>query len=220
MARVAFKPSAKRRLPPRRRDAKATRERLLVTALGEFASKGFNGARTAAIARHAGCNIRMIYHYFGSKDALYLAALERVYEELRRSEGELDLLHLDPAAGMAALVEFTFDYMNAHPEFIQMVGVENIQRGRFLKRSKKIPTDVAPLVGAIDDVLRRGRRDGMFRRGVDPVQLYISILSLSYVHVSNRYTLSTLFSQDMGDEDWLAARRRHVCQVILDYLRP
>lgn len=186
--------------------------------MSEFCENGFNGSRTAAIAASAGCNIRMLYHYFGNKEGIYLAALERVYADLRDSEGNLDLLHLDPDKAMVALVQFTFDYMLEHQEFIKMIGLENIQQGRFLLQSETVPSGAVPLVNAIKKLLRRGKRDGYFRKSVDPVQLYISILSLSYVHISNRYTLSITFSHDLTDDTWLAARRQHVCDMVMSYL--
>jgi len=205
--------------PLRRRDAAATRERLLKAALAEFCEKGFSGARTATIAARAKCNIRMLYHYFGSKESLYLAALERVYQQLRSREEELDLLHLDPLSAMSALVEFTFDHMLEHQEFIRMISNENTLNGRYLKKSKFVPQASTPLVKTIRNLLRRGQKEGVFRKNVDPIQLYISILSLSYVHVSNRHTLSITFQQDLSDPKWLAERRRHAREVILGFLR-
>lgn len=204
---------------PQKRDAAATRERLLHAAVTEFCAKGFSGARTAAIANRAGCNIRMLYHYFGSKNNLYLAALESVYAQLRSREESLDLLHLNPEKGMSALVEFTFDHMLEHQEFIRLIGIENIQRGRFVKESNVIPQAAQPLLTSIETLLRRGQKQGVFRKRVDPLQLYISILSLSYVHVSNKHTLSITFNQDLTDRQWLAARRRHVRDLILGFLR-
>lgn len=213
------KPAAGTR-PKRRRNPEATRESILLAGTDEFCAKGFNGARIDRIATGAGCNIRMIYHYFGNKEKLYLVVLERVYSQLRSREEELDLLHLDPVAGMSALVDFTFDHMAEHREFIQLIGNENILKARYLKRSSFVPQATLPLVQAIKDLLRRGEADGMFRTGVDPIQLYISILSLAYVHVSNRYTLSITFGRDLGDPAWLAVRRDHAREVILGYLRP
>lgn len=206
--------------PPRRqkRDAAATQERILQAAVTEFCAEGFSGARTAAIATRAKCNIRMLYHYFGSKDGLYLAALEHVYAQLRSREEELDLLHLDPVSGMAALVEFTFDHMLEHQEFIRLIGIENIQRGRTLKKSRVVPQAAMPLVRSIEILLHGGQRQGMFRKGVDPVQLYVSVLSLSYLHLSNKHTLSITFGQDLTNATWLAKRRKHVREMILGYL--
>lgn len=203
-----------------RRNAAATREKILKAGTVEFCDKGFSGARTDAIAKRAGCNIRMIYHYFGNKRGLYLAALEKVYADLRAKEEELDLLHLDPVSGMTALVDFTFDYLAEHQEFIRMMTVENIQEGRHLKKSTAVPTAALPLVKSIGSLLRRGQKAGVFRKRVDPVQLYISILSLSYVHISNKHTLSITFGERLDDKRWLARRRRHARDVILAYLQP
>jgi hypothetical protein len=146
--------------------------------------------------------------------------LEKVYGDLRAKEGELDLLHLDPVSGMTALVNFTFDYLAEHQEFIGMMTVENIQEGRHLKESKSVPTAALPLVKSIGTLLRCGQKDGVFRKRVDPVQLYISILSLSYVHISNKHTLSITFGERLDDKNWLARRRRHARDVILAYLQP
>ena len=205
---------------PQKRDAAATRERILKVGMTEFCAHGYGGARTARIARQAKCNIRMIYHYFGSKEALYVAALERVYSQIRAEEEELDLAHLEPVEGIAALVEFTFDYMAEHQEFVQLATIENIQHGKYLKHSKTVPKATANLIERISDLLRRGQKAKLFRKGTDPVQLYISILSLSYLHLSNKYTLSITYGEDLQDAGWLAARRRHVKDMVLAYLRP
>jgi TetR/AcrR family transcriptional regulator len=210
------KPTAAR---PRTRNAATTRQKILRAALHEFCEHGYSGARTVDIAARAECNIRMLYHYFGNKDGLYLAALELVYAELRAKEEALDILSLDPEKGMIALVKFTFDHMLRHQEFIQMMGVENIQQGRFLRQSKSVPLGAMPLVKSIQALLHRGQKQRLFREGVDAIQLYVSILSLSYVHVSNKYTLSLTFEKDLTDADWLAARRQHVCDMVLGYLR-
>lgn len=203
---------------PRRRNAAATRERILQAALAEFCENGFGGARTASIAARAACNIRMLYHYFGNKEGIYLAALEQVYARLRKREEELDLVHLGPVEGMAALVEFTFDYMLSHQEFIGMMGIENILQGKFLRRSQSVPQGAMPLVKSIRELLRRGQEQGLFRKKVDAIQLYVSILSLSYVHISNKHTLSITFGQDITDPKWLKARRMHVRDVIMSFL--
>lgn len=207
-------------LPPRRRrNAAETRQRILEAAVADFCNRGYDGARMQQIVARAGCNIRMAYHYFGDKEGLYLAVLEEVYGELRRREAELDLEHLAPLDGMAALVEFTFDYMANHPEFISLVRDENLRAGQMLKKSQRIPSETTPLVGMISDTLKRGEQAGVFRRGVDPMQLYISMLALSFTHISNRHTLSIIFEKDLGDPKWLKERRAHAVDVILTYLR-
>jgi AcrR family transcriptional regulator len=202
---------------PQKRNAEETRERLMSAATNEFCERGYDGARIERIAKNASCNIRMAYHYFEDKEGLYLAVLERVYGELRQKEKELDLEHLDPVSGMRRLIEFTFDHMGANPEFINLILNENLLRGRMLKKSNKVAHETTPLVGMIKDALERGEKAGVFRHGVDPMQLYVSILSLSFVHISNRYTLSIIFEKDLGDPQWLMERRSHAGDVIMSY---
>ena len=203
-----------------KRDAGATREKILRAGIAEFCAHGYSGARTARIARRGRCNIRMIYHYFGSKEGLYVAALERVYGEIRAREEELDLLQLDPVSGIAALCEFTFDHMSAHQDFVKLVIIENIQQGRHLRKSKVVPQATQPLVETIGQLLRRGQEQGVFRHHVDPVQLYFSIMSMSYIHLSNKHTLSISYGQDLDDPEWLEGRRTHVRDMVLGFLRP
>lgn len=204
--------------PHRQRNAVDTQERILQAAMDEFVVHGYDGARMERIVKGAGCNIRMAYHYFGSKEQLYLAALERVYGEIRRREKELHLDHLEPVEAMRRLVEFTFDHMLDHPEFTSLVRNENLMGGRMLHKSSKVAQETTPLVGLIQDILARGVHDGVFRSGVDPLHVYLSILSLSLVHISNCHTLSIIFQKDLTNPEWLAERRRHAVEIILSYL--
>lgn len=203
-----------------RRNSAETQKRLLTAAKREFCQRGYDGARMDKIVKQASCNIRMAYHYFGSKEGLYLTVLEEVYGHLREQERELALDHLAPLVAMQSLVDFTFNYMAEHSDFISLVRNENLLAGRVLKKSDKVVEGAAPLVGMLEHILRRGEGEGVFRRDVDPYQLYISILSLSVTHISNRHTLSVLFQQDLGDPQWLAARREHAVDMILSYIKP
>jgi TetR/AcrR family transcriptional regulator len=208
------------RSSPARRDAALTRERILDAATGEFASKGFSGARTDAIAVAAGSNIRMLYHYFGSKQDLYLAVLERVYADIRTQERALHLDTRDPLDGMARLIDFTFSHFARNPHFVSLILGENLVQARYLARSRRVPDMTSPLQETIADLLRRGHAAGVFRRDVDPVQLYVSMVAVSFTHLSLRYTLSTIFRLDMADPDWVEARREHARTMILSYLAP
>lgn len=203
----------------RRRDPDRTREAILVAAQKEFAAKGLSGARVDAIARRARANKRMIYHYFGSKDGLYLAALERVYEDLRGSEKTLDLAHLAPEAAIRRLVEFTFDYSRRHPELISLINNENLHGARHLRRSKKVRGLHSPFVALIADILQRGVAQGVFRPGLDPVDLYITIAAVGYFYLSNNWTLSAIFGRDLSTPAANRRRRRHNVDMILHALK-
>jgi AcrR family transcriptional regulator len=213
--------------PPRRaaagkraakRQPDKTREGILAAAVVEFSTHGLDGARVDAIARLAGANKRMIYHYFGNKEDLYLAALERVYADRRASDRRFDAAHDDPREALAALIRFNFDYFADHPEFITMLNNENLSGAKHLGRSTRVRELHSPLIDRIGELLRRGEEHKLFRPGVDPVQLYISITALGYFYFSNRWTLSRIFGRDFGSARARAARREHVIAVILGYL--
>ena len=202
-----------------RRDPDRTREAILVAAQHEFAAKGLSGGRVDAIARRARANKRMIYHYFGNKDGLYLAALERVYEDLRGTEKTLDLAHLAPQAAIRRLIEFTFDYSRQHPELISLINNENLHRARYLRKSRKVRELHSPFVALIDGILRRGVAAGVFRPGLDAVELYITIAAVGYFYLSNNWTLSAIFGRALGSDAACRKRKKHNVDVILNAIR-
>jgi TetR/AcrR family transcriptional regulator len=202
-----------------RRDPDRTREAILIAAQHEFATKGLSGGRVDAIARRARANKRMIYHYFGNKDGLYLAALERVYEDLRGTEKTLDLAHLAPEAAIRRLIEFTFDYSRRHPELISLINNENLHRARYLRKSRKVRELHSPFVALIDGILRRGVAAGVFRPGLDAVELYITIAAVGYFYLSNNWTLSAIFGRALGSDAACRKRKKHNVDVILNAIR-
>ncbi|MGX1423709.1 AcrR family transcriptional regulator [Bradyrhizobium elkanii] len=202
----------------RARDSALTKEAILHAATFEFCRNGIGGARVEAIAKRAKANMRLLYAYFGDKNGLYLAVLEHVYTEIRAAEQQLKLDDLDPVAAMRELINFTFTFFGAHQNYIALINNENLQRGRNLRKSRKIADLTLPLVASIENILRRGLAVGLFRSDVDPVQLYVTITAMSYFHVSNRYTLSAMFDKDLGEPDWLEKRRHHALDVIMTWL--
>jgi AcrR family transcriptional regulator len=201
------------------RDPERTRRRILDAATEEFARFGLGGARVDRIARRAAANKRMLYYYFGDKDNLFLAALEARYAHIRAAERALDLEHLEPRLALKRLVEFTWDYFLEHPEFMTLLNSENLHKGRHVRNSRRVPQMHSPLVETLRGILRRGERAGVFRKGVDPVQLYISIAGEGYFYLSNRYTLSQIFKRDLMSRAALAERARHNSAMILNALR-
>jgi AcrR family transcriptional regulator len=209
-----------RRAPNGTRDPGRTRAAILQAATREITSKGLNGARVDTIAKRAGVNKRMIYHYFGDKEGLYLAVLEATYASIRTAEIGLNLTDLDPVQAMKKLVLFTWRYFIEHPEFLSLLATENLHQATYLKRSKQIRNLHGPLIGIISGLLERGTKDKVFRRGIDPIELYISIAALGFFYLSNRYTLSTIFGNELDAPDRLETRGRHIVEVVLGYLRP
>lgn len=202
----------------RPRDAEKTKAAILKAARDEFCEQGFNGARVDAIAERAKANKRMLYHYYGNKEALYSAVLLDAYQEIRRGERELSLSQFAPVDAMDRLVRFTFRHFLANPWFPRLLAVENLQNARFLKQIKDIPALHSPLVSELREIVQRGIASGVFRKDVDPMQLYISVASLGYFYVSNMKTLSVIFERDLGQFALIQDREAHAVRMVLDYL--
>ena len=197
---------------------KETRARILEAAKAEFAHHGLGGARVDRIAERAGVNKRLIYYYFEDKESLFEAVLEQAYLDIREEERQLHLLDLPPADAVRRLVEFTWNYYLAHPEFMTLLNSANLHKARHLAESKRARELNSPLIETLAGVLERGRRDGSFRGGVDPVQLYVSIAGMAYFYLSNSYTLSAIFGRDLLAPKARSERLSHMTEVILGYL--
>lgn len=200
------------------RDPEATRAAILVAATQEFAQHGLGGARVDRIAQRAGINKRMLYYYFGNKDDLFLEVLEAAYEQIRQQERQLNLTQVEPAEAIRRLVAFTWNYYLENPEFLTLLNSENLHRAQHLKKSKKVRTMHSPFVAMIEEVLQRGTKAGLFRAGVDPVQLYISIAGLSYFYLGNNHTLSTIFDRNLMAPKARMERLSHMSDLVLGYL--
>jgi TetR/AcrR family transcriptional regulator len=200
------------------RNPEASRAKILDAARIEFVSYGLSGGRVDRIAAQSGVNKNLIYHYFGSKDALYLEVLERIYADLRARQQDQDLRGLPPVEGMKRLVSSTFDHFVATPDLIRLMSIENIHYGEHLKRSKSTRPLYSGLLDTIRILLKRGQQQGVFRANVDPVNLYLSISGLAYFFLSNQHTLSWLLDRDLAARRRVLKRRTHVVEMVLAYL--
>ena len=200
------------------RDAERTKQALLAAAEVEFSTKGLAGARVDVIADQAAANKRMLYYYFGSKEDLYLAVLERAYGAMRETERELNLTDLEPIEAIRRLVEFKFDYCREHRQIIALLAGENMLGANHLKRSKRLRDMNLSLVDVLTEVLKNGERTGALRPGIDPLHLYISMSALSYFYFSNSATLSVAFDRQLSSPAELKLRRAHCVDVIMSYV--
>ena len=204
----------------RSRDPERTRGEILASALQEFSRHGYDGAKIQKIANGAGCNPRLIYHYFGSKDDLYLAALRHIYAEIRTRETELNLDAVPPREAIVRLAEFTFDFFDTNTPFVSITRSENLLGGQFVRQIPEIARLSNPLIQKIAEVLENGVATGEIRPGIDPLQLYVSIVALSAHHINAAHTLSATFASDFTAVAWREARRQHVVDLVQTAVTP
>ncbi|MDQ0456432.1 TetR/AcrR family transcriptional regulator [Rhizobium paknamense] len=202
------------------RDPRATRAAILAAAVEEFSHHGYGGARVDAIAARACTNKRMLYHYFGDKEALYLAVLESIYGAIRQAEKGLDLAHRDPLQAMRDLALFTWRYFLNHPEFLSLLATENLLKAQHLKRSKTLAAMHSHFIGELSSVLDRGAKSGVFRPDIDPLSVYMTIAALGFFYLNNRHTISTIFGRDLFQQEALEAWGEHIVSVTLASIKP
>ena len=194
------------KIKPRLRNSEATQKRILDAAKKEFSRNGLGGARVDVIAERAQANKRMIYHYFESKEALFQRVLEDAYTDIRQAEQKLELDHLDARTALETFVRFTWKYYLSNPEFLTLVNSENLHKAKHLKKSEIVPVLSRKLVSMVDRLLERGVKEGVFREGIDPVQLNITIAAIGYYYLTNRFTGSILYEQNLMAAEALQTR--------------
>ena len=201
-----------------KRDAAATRARILKVAVAEFAAKGYSGARIEALATRAKVNVRMIYHYFGGKEALYVEVLESTLSQLRAEELKLDFSALAPLDGLMRFFDFVDRHFTTHPELMKLLSSENLNKARFMQKSALIPVMSTPVLELLHNLLQRGAADGSVAPGIDPLHLYVTLVSLAYFHKSNAHTLSRIFETDLLAPSWQVDHNQQSRAMLLQFL--
>ncbi|MFG1696079.1 TetR/AcrR family transcriptional regulator [Nonomuraea sp. NPDC049309] len=202
----------------RRRDADRTRAEILDVAQREFARYGYAGARVDEIAARMRTTKRMIYYYFGSKERLYIAVLEKAYSEVRAVERTVDVEHLEPVEAIRTLAELTFDHHDAHRDFIKLVAIENIHQAEHIRKSEVLANLGAPVLDLITRILEAGRASGDFVTEADAIDVHMMISAFCFFRVSNQHTFGALFGRDMTAPEHRDRLRRMVGEMVVGYL--
>jgi len=208
--------------PPRKRvkrTAALAKEKIIKAAIAEFASKGLDGARVDEVARRSGVNKTLLYQYVGNKDDLFTAALETAYLSIRERQRDFLARQMDPETGVRQLVRLLMSIWVEHQDYGKLLASENFHGGKHVKRSKLIGEMYSQIVDTLTDLLKRGAAQGVFRANIDPVDLYISISSLSAYYVAHQHTLNAIFHIDVLQPKRLQQREDHIADMVLRYVR-
>ncbi|NBC36187.1 TetR family transcriptional regulator [Novosphingobium sp. FSY-8] len=196
-----------------------TRDDILDVASKEFSEKGLAGARIDEIAEKTQTSKRMIYYHFGSKDGLYQAVLERAYERIRTQEQAARFEDMAPDQALRAIIGHNFDYHFEHPEFVRLVMNENVEKGAHITQIEGVRDRNRSVIAALAAILDKGIAQGLFREGIDPVDLHTTISALSFYNVSNRYTFRHNFGVDFAQAATRARRREQIIDCVLAWVR-
>jgi AcrR family transcriptional regulator len=213
---TARKPAATaRKAGVREQSAQATRETLLKAAIKVFGKQGLTGARVEQISRAAKSHDRMIYYYFGSKEALFVAVIEETYRRFNEAEARLVLDLNQPVKALRDVIAFMWGYYQKHPEFITLLNSENLHRGRHIGKSGRAGEYSSPALAVLSSVLGSGEAAGVFRPGLSARDVYLMIASMGYFYLSNRYTLSTFLGETLDDPSALAHWQQFITDAVL-----
>jgi AcrR family transcriptional regulator len=202
------------------RDAERSMQDILAVATEEFAVNGLSGARVDQIAERTRTSKRMIYYYFNGKEGLYQAVLEKAYMDIRSLEERARLVDLEPREAMRKLIELTFDYDETHPQFISLVSVENIHQAKHLANLQSIKELNASVIRTLTTILERGRKEGVFRADLDPVDVHLMISAFCFFRVSNRHTFGAIFNRDLSDQKLRKRHKKMIIEAVERMLEP
>jgi AcrR family transcriptional regulator len=203
----------------RRTHAEAREEaisELLDIATEEFVEKGLAGARIDEIAGKS--TKRKIYYYFGGKDELYRAVLERAYRHVRASENDVDIETGSAVEALRRLIEHDVHYHSEHPELVRLVMNENIHRGGHLEQIEGVRDSNGRVIQILGRIIARGEAEGSFRKGIDPIELHMNVTALAFYNVSNQFTFAYNFGVDMTGQAAVERRAKQVADIILAWV--
>ena len=203
----------------RQRDADRTRADILDVATAEFARRGFAGARVDEIAARTSTTKRMIYYYFGGKEQLYIAVLERAFEILHPETVLPDEGPLDALTMVRRIAERTFAQFQEHPDLIRLMIVENLYEARHLKDSAHFQVPRGSGFKLLQGALADGIDRGTIRPGIDAADIFMIINSYCAYRVANRFTFEQFTGRDLLDPSTEAHQCHVLTALLTSYLR-
>jgi AcrR family transcriptional regulator len=210
---------APRKLGVREKAAQATRASLLKAAIKIFAQYGLDGGSVDKISKAAKSHDRMIYYYFGNKEGLFVAVIEETYKRFNVAESKLKLDLLDPLRSLEKIVQFILRYYRDHPEFVTLLNIENLHKGKHIGQSS-FRDYSSKAIGVIDQVLATGAQAGVFSSQFRARDLYMMIAALGYFYQSNRYTLSAFLGENLEAKAAFDQWESFVISTVLKTIAP
>lgn len=180
-----------------RRNPARTKENLLQAGIKWFSARGYDGVAVDEIVDQAGCNKRMLYHYFGNKDGLYVEVLREVFGKLENIELEGTAETSTTEDAIREILACYFDFLQQNPDFVNLLMWENLNQARFLDAHPNLLSK-HPILQRLDEILKRGRLRGEIEGAPDSRHLLVLLIGVCFIYVSNRHTLHHTLGLDLG----------------------
>ena len=200
---------------PAKASPATTRSNILKAATKVFARYGYDGGSVEKISKSAKSVDRMIYYYFGSKEGLFIEVLENAYRRMNDAELKLKLDTSNPLEGLNKVIAFVLSYYRKNPEFITLLNIENLQRGKHIAKSERAREYSSPAIAIISELLQNGIHQKLFRKDVSARNVYLLIVATAYFYMSNRYTLSAFLGENLQSTDAIEAWQSFISSTVL-----
>lgn len=203
-------------------EAQSLKTRIFAAAIAVFAEHGLAGARMEQIAGEAQTTKRMVVYYFKTKEQLYQAVLKYVYTRIRETEQQLGLENLPPVEALVQLVKWSVRYHAEHADFMRIICMENMQRGKWLLASGDLKRLNKSALSLLEQILHRGQKQGIFQPALEARDVHRLISSFSFYQVSNFYSFNSLYLDgplpDIDDEALITHHSELAVKAILRFV--
>ena len=189
-----------------------TRDRVLQVAQALFAERGYRGASLRDIAKRIGIKAPSLLHHFPSKQQLYLAVLDKMFESLEDAANAIAWGRESRQERMRQAVTDAIDFIASHPDFVRIMWKEMADESgvgrQVLKR--RLP----PLFSTAVNFIFRGQRDGEFRAEVDPLHFMWSLNSITIGYFTTAAMIRRLWSMNLLEPAMIDRRKREVLDMV------
>jgi len=200
-----------------KRDATATRQRLLEAAEKIFVEKGFDGARVDEIAETAKVNKRMMYLYFGSKEAMYEHVIREQFRRFVTATRQGYPVDASPREQMESIIRTYYYFLADNPGFVRLLGWETLHLGAHEGRA--LDGLAARGVPALEAILKNGVEQGIFRPDIDIRRLIMSVSGLCLGVFNRKRGLAGLWHEDLSDPRVLDETLDHILKLVFQGVR-
>ncbi len=189
-----------------------TRDRVLQMAQALFAERGFRGTSLRDIARRIGIKAPSLLHHFPSKQQLYIAVLDHIFEGLEDAASAVMLGDGSRQERVRRAIVGAIDFIATRPDFVRIMWQEMADEsgaGRQLLK-RRLP----PLFAMGVNFIFRGQRDGEFRTEIDPFHFLLSLNSITIGYFTTAAMVRRLWGRNLLEPAVIERRKREVIDLV------
>lgn len=198
-----------------------TIDKILTAAAKEIQTKGIDGAKISIIAEQAGVTKQLVYHYFETKDQMYVSILESVADGMRLTKNVEVYEHLLPEEAIRLIIDTIFTGFSRNPNYTVLALDQALHQGDHISRSNDFTHSMKEFIDNVfPPILQRGQESKVFRDELDASITFWLIFNLVASGFLNKNIMKRISNADLESEADLELWRTSTTNFILHALRP